>query len=117
MLHISSQNRYFIYQGVTDMRKQFDGLGGLVRQHFTSDLLSGDVFIFINRRKDRIKLLQWDRNGFALYYKRLEKGTFSLPKNGDDEPSSELSWPELILLLEGIEVKEMRHKKRYKKAG
>jgi len=61
------------------MRKGFAGLSGLVRQHISHDLMSGEVFIFINRRRDRIKLLMWDRTGFALYYKQLEKGTFEHP--------------------------------------
>jgi len=68
MLSLSSQQRYFLYRGVTDMRKGFNGLNGLVRQHLQQDPLSGDVFLFLNRRRDRIKLLMWDKTGFALYY-------------------------------------------------
>ena len=81
MLSISSTQRYFIYSGLTDMRKGFDSLCGLVREEFKMNPLSGDVFIFLSRTKNKIKLLQWQRDGFAIYYKRLEKGTFELPQS------------------------------------
>ena len=114
MLSFSSKQRYFVYGPPTDMRKGFSGLSGLVRQHMNHELLSGDVFIFINRRRDRIKLLMWDVTGFALYYKQLERGTFELPavaQNG----SLELSWSELVMLLEGIEMKSIKRRKRYRR--
>lgn len=98
------------------MRKGFAGLSGLVRQHIDHDLMSGDVFIFLNRRRDRIKLLMWDTTGFALYYKQLEVGTFELPtaaKNG----AAELLWSDLVMLLEGIEIKSIKRRKRYRRAG
>lgn len=102
------------------MRKGFAGLSGLVREHIKHELMSGDVFIFINRRRDRIKLLMWDVTGFALYYKQLERGTFEpafrLPQS-EDEPSSELRWSDLVMLLEGIEIKSIKRRKRYRKTG
>ena len=98
------------------MRKSFAGLSGLVRQYIKHDLLSGDVFIFINRRRDRIKLLMWDVTGFALYYKQLERGTFELPQM-DEKGSLELCWSDLVMLLEGIEIKSVRRRKRYGKVG
>lgn len=116
MLSFSSHQRYFLYAGPTDMRKGFSGLGGLVRRHIGRELLSGDVFIFINRRRDRIKLLMWDKTGFALYYKQLETGTFELPQGQDGRPL-ELSWSDLVMLLEGIEIKSIRRRKRYRKTG
>lgn len=82
MLSFSSTQRYFLYRPATDMRKGFAGLSGLVREHIEHELMSGDVFIFINRRRDRIKLLMWDVTGFALYYKQLERGSFELPQMG-----------------------------------
>ena len=99
------------------MRKSFDGLSGLVRAHFCHSLLSGDVFIFLNRRRDRIKLLMWDASGFAIYYKRLERGTFELPLCASDQTSLELSWSELVMLLEGIELKSVKRRKRYVKSA
>lgn len=98
------------------MRKGFNGLSGLVRQHIDHELMSGDVFIFINRRRDRIKLLQWDTTGFAIYYKQLERGSFELPalaQNG----SVEIDWSELVMLLEGIEIQSIKRRKRYQKTG
>ncbi|HFC93366.1 MAG TPA: transposase [Leucothrix mucor] len=116
MLSFSSQQRYFLYSPATDMRKGVAGLSGLVRQHVAHPLMSGDVFIFINRRRDRIKLLMWDANGFAMYYKQLEKGTFrwSTP---DSSSSVELHWSDLVMLLEGIEIKSIKRRKRYQKTG
>jgi len=102
------------------MRKGFAGLSGLVRQYINHELLSGDVFIFINRRRDRIKLLMWDVTGFALYYKQLERGTFEaafkLPETTKDG-SVELSWSDLVMLLEGIEIKSIKRRKRYQKTA
>jgi len=112
MLSFSSKQRYFLYGPPTDMRKGFAGLSGLVRQHIKHDLLSGDVFIFINRRRDRIKLLMWDVTGFALYYKQLERGTFELPQAAQGG-TLELGWSDLAMLLEGIELKSAKRRKRY----
>jgi len=112
MLSFSSRQRYFLYQSPADMRKGFFGLGGLVRSAMSKELMSGDVFIFINRRRDRIKLLCWDVTGFALYYKQLEQGTFEVPKG-----TGELSWSELVMLLEGIEMASVKRRKRFKKVA
>jgi len=92
------------------MRKSFDGLCGLVRNELERDPTSSDVFVFLNRRRTHIKLLAWDRNGFALYYKRLEKGTFEIP---DLQGSETLSWPKLMLILEGVSLRSVRYRKRY----
>lgn len=116
MLSFSSKQRYFFHSSSTDMRKGFAGLSGLVRQHIDHELMSGDVFIFINRRRDRIKLLMWDITGFALYYKQLERGTFELPVS-TDQSAIELSWSDLVMLLEGIEIKSIQRRKRYQRAG
>ena len=98
------------------MRKGFSGLSGLVRQYMDHELLSGDVFIFLNRRRDRIKLLMWDMTGFALYYKQLEKGTFELPSGNDLSKSTELTRSELAMLLEGIALNSKR-RLRYARSG
>jgi len=115
MLSFSSRQRYFLYRGVTDMRKGFNGLSGLVRAYMSHELLSGDVFLFLNRRRDRIKLLVWDRTGFVVWYKVLEQGTFELPDAKND--TLELSWTDLQLLLEGIEIKTVKRRKRYRETG
>jgi transposase len=109
MLSISHTQRYFIYSGLCDMRKGFDSLCGIVRNEFKMDPLGGDVFIFISRSRRRIKLLQWQCDGFALYYKRLEKGTFELPKN-----QVEITSQQLMLIMEGIQLSSVRKRPRYK---
>jgi transposase len=109
MIAFSSGHRYFFYREATDMRKGFDGLSGLVTGDLKRDPLSGDVYVFVNRRRTHIKLLVWDRSGFVLYYKRLEQGTFEIPKPGL------LSWRQLVLMLEGVSLKSARYRKRYSK--
>lgn len=94
------------------MRKGFNGLSGLVRDNIEHDLMSGDVFIFMNRRRDRVKLLMWDATGFAVWYKVLETGTFELPESGN-KSSLELDWTKLVMLLEGVELKSIKKRKRY----
>jgi transposase len=115
MFSFSGFQRYFLYRGSTDMRKGFNGLSGLVRAHIAHELLSGDVFIFLNKRRDRIKLLVWDRNGFVVWYKVLEQGTFELPAAEND--TLEMSWTDIQLLLEGIEIKSVKRRKRYQKVA
>ena len=115
MLSFSPRQRYFLYRKATDMRKGFNGLSGLVRAHFAHELLSGDVFVFLNKRRDRIKLLVWDRNGFVVWYKVLERGTFELPAAETDQ--LEMSWTDIQLLLEGIEIKSAKRRKRYRRAA
>lgn len=107
MIAFSSGQRYFFYREATDMRKGFDGLCGLVTGNLKRDPLSGDVYVFVNRRRTHIKLLVWDRSGFVLYYKRLEQGTFEIPAPGA------LSWRQLVLMLEGVSLKSARYRKRY----
>jgi transposase len=100
MLAIGSREIY-LYRGAVDMRKSFNGLSSLVCSHFSSSLLSGSFFIFINRRRNLIKILYWDNDGLALWYKRLEKGTFRFSSDG----KSQLSRREFAMLLEGVEAK------------
>lgn len=112
MISLSSAQRYYLWRGVADMRKGFDGLSGLVRNEMGQDPLDGSVYIFINRRATHIKLLVWDRSGFVLYYKRLERGRFHFPKEATAS-GYKISWQALVLMLEGIEVANVKQKKRY----
>ena len=105
--------RFFLYSQPTDMRKGFDGLGGLVRNNLASDPMSGDVFIFMNRCRNLIKLLYWDQSGFVIFYKRLEKGTFQLPLRSKTQTSVIIPRDELLLILEGIELENVKKKARY----
>lgn len=93
------------------MRKGFDGLSGIVRGALNKDPLSGAVFIFLNRRRNQIKLLLWERDGFSLYHKRLERGTYELPIGDGD--SVELRSDELMLILQGIALKSVQRRKRF----
>ena len=102
----------------TDMRKGFDSLAALVRDHLEHDPLSGHLFVFRSRRGDRVKMLCWQRDGFTLYYRRLEEGTFRFPAATDPNAHSvEVSSQELSLLLWGIDPSSVKRQKRYQRAG
>lgn len=113
MLALPHSCRYYLYRRATDMRKGFDSLSGLVQNELKQNPLSGDIFIFLNRRRDRIKLLVWDQNGFAIYYKRLERGTYELPIENGPSGSIYITREKLLLILEGIELKTVRKRKRF----
>jgi len=113
MIPVFSHLRFFLYRQATDLRKSFDALSGIIRSELDQDPLSADVFVFINRRKDRIKLLVWDRDGFWLFYKRLEKGTFQVPFSADQQLSIQLSYDELLLILQGIDLASVKRRPRY----
>lgn len=93
------------------MRKSFDGLQGLVQEKLKRRATSGEVFIFINKRRDRVKLLHWEAGGFVLYYKRLEKGTFELPVIQGE--GCQIAWSELMMIIEGIKVKDFERRTRF----
>ena len=96
MLSLSANTRIFIAAGATDMRKGFDGLQGLVLSVLEQDPLSGHLFLFVNRRRDKLKILYWDGDGLAIWYRRLEQGTFQLPQLGADQTSAEIRSEELM---------------------
>jgi transposase len=112
MFGITAANRIYLYRGACDMRKSFDGLSGIIRSELGADPLSGSLFVFVNRRRSMVKLLYWDRDGLALWYKRLEKGCFILPDRYPGDGHIERS--DLVMLLEGIVPKKVG--KRYIKA-
>jgi len=113
LLSFSSAYRYYLYRGVADMRKSFDSLSGMVRNELEKDPLRGEVFIFINKRGNQVKLLLWEGDGFSLYYKRLEKGTYELPVWDEHTACVELGSDELMLILKGISLKSVRRRKRF----
>jgi transposase len=117
MVTLSSTQRYYLWREPVDMRKSFDGLQGLVTNHIGRDALSGEVFIFLNRRRDQVKLLVWDRSGFVIYYKRLERGRFELPVQVGDGRGQALPWADLVLILEGVWLDSVRWRKRYAAGG
>jgi len=114
MLALSSNLRYYLCTSPADMRKGFDALAGTVRNVLNRDPLGGAVFIFLNKNRTHIKLLYWDGDGFALFYKRLERGRFDgLP--ADNTPDIQLDRRALMMLLEGLKHADVKQKIRYKK--
>ncbi len=113
MLHLSSACNYYLCRGDTDMRKGFDSLSGVVSSHMQLNALSGSVFIFLNKKHNQVKLLLWEGDGFALYHKRLEEGTYELPAGDDKNESLSISHQQLQLILQGISLKSVRRRKRY----
>lgn len=113
MFSLSEQHRYFLYRTPTDMRKGFDGLSGLVRNDLKMNPLSGDVFIFINRSRNRMKLLTWEAGGFVLYYKRLEGGRFEYPVVSQTGQSALITWAKLMLIVKGISLQSVKQRKRF----
>lgn len=115
MLNVPTPVRVFLYTVATDMRKSFDGLHGLIVEALRQDPLSGDWFVFLNRRRDRLKVMTWEQDGFAIWYKQLQRGTFALPAHDGD--ALQLTSRQLALLLTGIDLKQTRPRKRYQRAG
>ena len=112
MLTLSPAVRIYVATGATDLRRSIDGLSALVRERFTLDPLSGHLFLFRNRRGDRLKILAWDRSGFVILYKRLEQGTFAWPTKTDGTPV-EMRSSDLWLLLSGVDVAGTRRRRWY----
>jgi transposase len=115
MLGLTDRHTYYYYHTAADMRKGFDGLSGLVREQMGSDPLDGSVYMFVNKRRDRMKLLVWESGGFVLYYKRLERGTFELPKAKIASCKLQMNWETLVLMIQGIGLEKIVKKKRYKR--
>lgn len=113
MFTLTSAMHYYLYGKAADMRNSFDGLSGIVRNELGKNPLCGDVFLFLNHRKNLIKLLHWEYGGFTLYYKRLEKGVFEIPPMEGGAQSIQISWTTLILMTEGISIQHIKRKRRY----
>ena len=113
MLGLSANLQYFLCCTPVDMRKGFDGLCGLVHLELRRRPVTGEVFVFINRQRDKIKLLHWEQGGFVLYYKRLERGTFEVPKVNAGEKTCQITWSSLMLMIEGIMIEKSKQRRRY----
>lgn len=106
------QTRIYLYAKNVDLRKSFDGLHAIIQSEFQRDVRCGDLFLFLNRRRNRIKLMYWDRDGLAIWMKRLERGTFQRPQ----QPGAghvEMDPTDLTLLLSGIELTTVKRRPRY----
>jgi len=113
MMHLPASVRVYLCASACDMRKSFDGLHALVTQAMELDAFGGHLFVFANRSRDRIKILYWDRDGFAVWAKRLEEGTYAMPFGEAEEKRREITAAELSALLSGIDLGQAKRRKRY----
>ncbi len=113
MLSVPGRVNIFLCLAPTDMRKSFDSLSALVRESLHLDPLSGHLFVFRSKRGDRVKLLYWEETGYALWYKRLEAGTFRFPAASEEQSSAAISATDLAMLLDGVDLASVRRRKRY----
>jgi transposase len=117
MLHLSPSCTYYLYSGHADMRKSFDGLCGIIKSQMSQNALNGSVFIFMNRRRTQVKLLHWEGDGFSIYYKRLEKGTFELPVIRGSSATVALDARQLQFILQGVSLKKIVYRPRLRKSA
>lgn len=108
MLHLSSAVKYYLYRSAADMRKGFDSLSGIVSSQMQRSASGGDIFIFLNRNRTHIKLLLWENDGFALYYKRLEQGTYELPVCNGSDTTMPITSQQLQFILQGGKIGQNR---------
>jgi transposase len=116
MISLPHAVRVFLHTPPTGLRKGFDALSGLVTAAFSQGPTSGHLFLFVNRRRDRLKILYWDRDGLAIWYKRLETSSFQVPTASHDAVSVEMSPTQLSLILSGIDIHSARQRKRYQRS-
>jgi transposase len=115
MLNLPATVKVFLAREPADMRKSFDGLSALVQQILDIDLFSGHLFVFRSKRGDRLKLLYWDSDGWAIWYKRLEKGTFRFPAIDASAMRIEVRAADLAMILDGIDVDKVQRRPRYQR--
>jgi transposase len=113
ILTLSNTRSHFLYRGETDMRKSFQSLCGIIRNELDKEVIRGDIFIFVNKRRSHLKLLLWEDGGFSMFYRKLEEGTFELPGFDHDQRSINISADELHFMLKGISLKQVRYRHRY----
>lgn len=114
MIPFTSGHQYFMYTGVTDMRKGFNGLYGIVKTNLESNPLDGNVYLFVNKRRNQLRLLVYDTGGLVLLSKRLEKGTFEMVKTESKEIKLSINWTQLTCIMQGIKLRSIRYRKRHK---
>jgi transposase len=115
VIHLPASVRVYLCLTACDMRKSFDGLQAMVTQAMELDPFAGHLFVFGNRRRDRVKILYWDRDGFAVWAKRLEEGTYAMRFEASGERRCEITAQELGALLSGIDLSQAKRRKRYQK--
>ncbi len=118
MIHLPASVRVYLATSPCDMRRSFDGLHALVNAALQMDAFAGHLSVFANRRRNRAKILYWDRDGFAMWAKRLEEGTYAMPfSESDGEVRREITAQELGALLSGIDLSEAKRRKRYSRSS
>lgn len=113
MLAVASTTRVYLYMQAVDMRRSYDGLHAIVQSEYARDIRLGDYFMFINRRRDRIKIIWWDRDGLAIFMKRLESGSIQKPIIDGNAKSLVIDHAQLSMLLTGIDVSNIKRRKRF----
>lgn len=113
MLGFHSHQRFFVYAISVDMRKGIDGLCGVVRHILADNPMSGYVFIFFNKSRDKVKLLVWDADGYVMYHKRLERGTFEVIAEKAGSAKISLRYDQLVMLISGLSIRHVVERKRY----
>lgn len=117
MLNLGLRVEIYLCALPTDMRRGFDGLVRMAEEHLARDVLSGGLYVFVNRRRDRLKLLYWDNDGLAIWHKRLESGRFQIPPIGAESSCVSLTAMQLALILGGIDLASVRQRKRYRRGA
>lgn len=115
MFSLNDSLNYYYFRGVTDMRKGFDALSGVVRNEMQRNPLSGEVYIFMNKPRTTVKLLRWESGGLVIYHKRLEQGRFEEPVYQQQDQTYHLKWTELVMMIQGISMQNRVQRKRYNK--
>ena len=115
MIYFPASVRVYLCLSPTDMRRSLDGLHAQVRDHLQLDAFAGHLYIFSNKRKDRLKVLYWDGDGFAVWAKRLEAGSFAIPAGEPGSSKIEITTEELGALLSGIDMQQVTRRKRYRR--
>jgi transposase len=115
MLSLPTSARIWVCTSAADMRKSFDGLCGLIRSWLGGDPLSGEIFVFHNKSGDRVKILTFEGDGLAIYYKRLEAGRFHFPRAADGNRKVTLRAADLLMLLDGVDLESVKRQKRYQR--
>ena len=114
MFGLTTTHQFHLYSKPANMRKGFNGLCGLIQNDLLTSPTDGSVYIFINKTRDKVKLLHWSGSSFILYYKRLESGTFELPYYDTEVSSISLTYSQLVLLIDGVVITDISRRKRYK---
>ncbi|MBK9109028.1 MAG: IS66 family insertion sequence element accessory protein TnpB [Saprospiraceae bacterium] len=113
MIPFTCGHRYFLYTGITDFRKSYDGLFGIIKSIMQSNPLSGDVYLFTNKRRNQIRMMVYDTGGLVLLSKRLDRGTFEIMESQTNHIKLNISWTQLMCIMQGIKLNSIRYRKRH----